>query len=303
MADSFKLNNYSIICSLNNKTIYFKITDVVSFYQYEGNVDSKELQLNIGLFEAYTIISNCLNNMTDYSCFISVNSEVLKMQFNALIGGFLNMNFEILLREKIMSNDGQLTINFNRLEQRLVSGLQNLEKRCEELETVIESKNKLLLELTDKLSYAHICMCLSGHPLPEHFIPLNIKEITNFVGCQSAQHWRFDLIEKLYQLEKLNISFFRTTNFLVAKLKSNSLKYLHLNIQNESQFSSIEGIQNMPNLESITIINAPALTNIPSVLKLCKSKIKHITIQNCKMVNVVEIQTYCQTNNIKLEVS
>jgi hypothetical protein len=26
------------------------------------------------------------------------------------------MNFEVLLREKVMSNDGQLTINFNRLK-------------------------------------------------------------------------------------------------------------------------------------------------------------------------------------------
>ena len=166
--------------------------------------------------------------------------------------------------------------------------------------TLPEILSKLALVKNDlKLDMRHIEELVSSGKNNEELYRLQKNSFLE----RREEIEKLDIQQSIGELEKLNISFFRTTNFLVAKLKSNSLKYLHLNIQNESQFSSIEGIQNMPNLESITIINAPALTNIPSVLKLCKSKIKHITIQNCKMVNVVEIQTYCQTNNIKLEVS
>jgi hypothetical protein len=301
---TFTLNNYSIIVSLNERTIYIKITDTVSFYQYEGSVDTKELRLNIELKDAFTIICNCFASYEDYNVAISVNSNMLKLQFCALVGGFLKMNFELLLREKVMSNDGQLTINFNRLEQKLNAGLQKMELRCQELETIIEEKNNQLLDLTNNLSYAHICMCYSNTPQVQHFIPLNIKEITNFNGGQSCHTWRFDLIENLYQLEKLVITTFINSNsFVSAKLKSQSLKSLHITNGSRQEFQSIQGINDMPNLESLTIIQAPALTNIPSVLKSYKHKINYIKIQSCAQVNVVELQTYCQTNNIKLEIS
>lgn len=302
--NTYTSKNYSIVLSLNERTIYFKITDTVSFYQYEGNVDIKELRLNIELKDAYTIITNCFENNTGYNVVISINSNILKLHFSALVGGFLKMEFEVLLREKVMSNDGQLTINFNRLEQRLSAGLSKLENRCKELEDIIEKKNMELLDLTDKLSNAHICMCFSSHPMPEHFIPLNVKVINNFNGGQTSQTWRFDLIEKFYQLEKLTTTgFLNTNNLSSVKMKNSSLKELNINNGGRGEFVSLQGIEGMPNLERLTITQAPNLTNIPFVLKSYKHKINYIKIQTCGQVNVVELQTYCQTNNIKLEIS
>jgi hypothetical protein len=302
---TFQSNNYSIITSLNERTIYLKITDTVSFYQYEGNVDIKELRLNIELKDAFTIICNCFKEDLDedYDVTITVNSNMLKLQFNALVGGFLKMNFEVLLREKVMSNDGQLTINFNRLEQKLNAGLQKLELRCQELEEIIEKKNEAILDLTNKLSYSHLNFCHSGHPNTNHFIHLNVKKITDFTFANSASHFRPDLVEYLYQLEELHISHFRYASFNAAKMKSKSLKLLYIQNHNETQFNSLEGISQIPNLESLTISNAPCLSSIPTILKSYKHKINYIKIYDCKAVNVVELQTYCQTNNIKLEIS
>jgi hypothetical protein len=302
---TFTYKNYSIVTSLNERTIYLKITDNISFYQYEGNVDCKELRINIELVDAYTIICNCIKGGVEgYSANFMVTSGLLKIQFNALVGGFLKMNFEVMLREKVMSNDGQLTINFNRLEQKLNAGLQKLEQRCKELEEIIEEKNEELLDLSEKLSYAHICMTYAGcPPNPNHFIHLNIKELKSCQFSNDQSSFKYELIQNLYQLEKLDTTYFRAANFNAVKMKSNSLKELYIQAHNEGTFTSLEGINNMPNLEKLTVVGASALTNIPTVLKSYKHKINYIKIQSCAQVNVVELQTYCQTNNIKLEIS
>lgn len=305
MSQTFEINNYSIIVSLNDRTIYFKITDTISFYQYEGNVDAKELRLNNDLADIYKIIVSCIEGKEGYNVLITSNSGVIKLQFNALVGGFLKMGFEVLLKEKVISNDGQLTINFNRLEQKLNASVLKLMERCEELEKLVETKNKELLYLNEKLSYAQICFTNTGHPTPEHFVPINIKEITNCNGSsvRTASSWNFKLIQNLYQLEKLSISQMHFNSFSVSLLKSNSLKTLHINCCGEAHLNSLQGLNNIPNLESLTIINAPNLTNVPSVLKSYNHNINHLKFQTCAQVNVVELQTYCQSNNIKLEIS
>ena len=303
MSQTFELNNYSIIVSLNDRTIYYKITDNISFYQYEGNVDSKELRLNADLADIYKIMVNCLKSENGYSVVITSNSGIIKLQFNALVGGFLKMTFDVLLREKVMSNDGQLTINFNKLENKLIFGFQKIMTRCDQLEQLVLTKNAEILDLTDKLSYAQICMCYQGHPSPHHFIPINIKILENFNGSQTTDSWRFELVQHLYQLEKLTINQCLISNFAAAQLKSKSLKTLHIECRGQGHLTSLQGLENIPNLDSLTIIHAPNLTNITSVFKSYNCKISYLKIQTCGQVNVVELQTYCQTNRIRLEIS
>lgn len=303
MSQTIEVNNYSIVVSLNDRTIYYKITDTVSFYQYEGNVDAKELRLNADLSDIYTIMVNCLKSENGYSVSITTNSDIIKLQFNALVGGFLKMSFDVLLREKVMSNDSQLTINFNRLEQKLIFGIKKLMDRCDQLESLVLTKNSEILDLTNKLSYSQICMCYSGHPTTDHYIPINIKEINNFNGSQTNGSWRFELIQHLYQLEKLTITYFTVSSFTAAQLKSKTLKNIYINCVGQGHLTSLQGLEDIPNLENLTIINAPALTNITSVFKSYNCKINYVKIQTCGQVNVVDLQTYCQSNKIRLEIS
>ena len=303
MSQTIELNNYSIIVSLNDRTIYYKITDTLSFYQYEGNVDAKELRLSADLADIYKIMINCLKSENGYSVSITSNSGIIKLQFNALVGGFLKMTFDVLLREKVMSNDSQLTINFNRLEQKLIFGITKLMDRCDQLESLVLTKNTEILDLTNKLSYSQICMCYQAHPSPYHFIHINIKVLENFNGSQTTDSWRFDNVQHLYQLDTLKITYFSVSSFVAAQLKSKSLKNLNINCVSQGHLTSLQGLNDLPNVENLTITNAPALTNITSVFKSYNCKINYLKIQTCGNVNVVELQTYCQSNNINLEIS
>lgn len=305
--NTYTLNNYSVIISLNERTIYLKITDTVSFYQYEGNIDIKELRLNVDLQDAYIIINNCFQDLDGYSVNIGITSNMLKLQFNALVGGFLKMAFEIMLREKVMSNDGQLTINFNRLEQKLVAGLSKLEQRCKELETIIEEKNTELLDLTDKLSNAQVVITYNQNPsygfqLTNHNCFKYINTTNLELTSDGSQNFIiYDSIKCFYNLKTLKITGINQANF--KNMSNKSLKELIITGVVNTGLQSLEGIDKMPNLEKLTIISNTNLTNIPTILNSYKHKINYIKIQSCAQVNVVELQTYCQTNNIKLEIS
>ena len=67
-----------------------------------------------------------LQNDENYQVIINVNSGIMKLVFIAIVGGFLHIQFDIMLREKLMTNDGQLTFNFTKLEHELA-------QRCDEL--------------------------------------------------------------------------------------------------------------------------------------------------------------------------
>ena len=300
--NTYALKNYSIVLSLNERTIYFKVTDTVSFYQYEGNVDIKELRLNIDLKDAYTIITNCFENNTGYNVVISVNSNVLKLQFSALVGGFLKMEFEVLLREKVMSNDGQLTINFNRLEQQQAQAVKNLTEKCNKLEEKIGELQQIIncCQIFMSNIYTpsgHWCDIQTNGQTQMNNISAKEINITDHGGNII---WK--TISVFYQLEKLTFNSFASKNNL-NDIKNSTVKELSLTCAGNATFNSLIGIQNLSKLEKLTIASAPSISNIPTVLNSYKHKINHIKIHDCKQVNVVELQTYCQSNNIKLEIS
>jgi hypothetical protein len=109
-------------------------------------------------------------------------------------------------------------------------------------------------------------------------------------------------INVFYQLEKMTIHNF-TSKSNIKDFKNTELKELILNCAANPTFTSIEGIQNFPNLEILTITNAPGLRDVVSILKLRKHNIKTLKFNICQAVNVVELQTYCQVNNVFLALS
>jgi hypothetical protein len=180
--NSFEINNYRIILSLGERAIYVKFTDQVNFTTYESNLDAKELQLNFKLLDIYKLICETFDKGYNYT--ISINNGHMKLIFNLLVGGILNVNFEAILKEKIMSNDGQLTMNINKMEQRLLK----LEDKICKLEKELEDK-------TEALGYAEIM----GFPINSKYILLpESKKSGDFM----------DTLEKLkyfYRLEELTI--------------------------------------------------------------------------------------------------
>ena len=309
MTDAFTYKNYSIISSLNERSIYLKITDTVNFLSYEGNIDLKELRVSIALEDVYKIMINCFTRENeDYLLTISVNSEVIKLAFNAIIGGFLKINFDILLREKLMSNDGQLTLNFNKLEQQQALAIKTLTDKCANLEASVNQLHQIIDTCQVFMSniytpQGHWCDIQTNGQTQVNNI--SAKEIT-MTDHGGNIIWK--TINIFYQLDKITINSF-TSKHNLNDFKNKTLKELILNCNNNPTFNSLEGIENFPNLEILTITSAPGLRDVVKilsgnkVLSEKKHKIKTLKFQGCTGVNVVELQTYCQVNNIFLAIS
>jgi len=308
MSFTTELSGYSIITSLNERNIYIKCMDQLNFTSYEANVDQKELRLQFELADIYSIINNCFKGETGYSVNFNISSGMLKLTFNALIGGFLKINFEAILREKLLSNDGQLTMNFNKLEQKYDALAKKFDKFMKHFEETQEEN----LRLIDAVSNAEII--LSPHKMsnnhsisPSLIYKINSKNITieSYLAKYNSnvlfQEPCFDRVCEFYQLEKLELNYWKHSNLSV--MKNDTLKELKIQCQNEQYLTSIQGVNNFPQLEKLEIYSSPNLTNMVQVLNSYKHKINTIILANCKAVNVVELQTYCQTNNIKLNIS
>ena len=303
MTDAFTYKNYSIISSLNERSIYLKITDTINFLSYEGNIDLKELRVSIALEDVYKIMTNCFTRENkEYLLDISVNSEVIKLAFNATIGGFLKINFEVLLREKLMSNDGQLTLNFNKLEQQQALAIKTLTDKCANLEASVNQLHQIIDCCQIFMSNIY---SPSGHWSD---IQTNGQTQVNNISAKEitmTDHggniiWKS--ISMFYKLNKLTINNF-TTKTNLTWFSNNTLKELILSCGGNGTFTLLEGIENFPNLEILTITSAPGLKDVVKILSEKKHKIKTLKFQGCTGVNVVELQTYCQVNNIFLAIS
>jgi hypothetical protein len=358
MSRSFQINaGQSVVASLNERTIYIKVSDSVNYTVYESNIELKELRLSLDLEDAYKIIVKCLEGSSgpvaskgclegskgclegskgclegsegsykgDYRVITSVNSGSMKMSFSARVEGFLKINFDIILKEKIMSNDGQLTLSMNRIEQKQTMAIETLTKKCADLEDIITKQQQDFAEqlefLRGVVNNCQIFMTniytpqgnwcnLQSTSTTTHMNTISAKEIT----MQDHGQTIWENISVFYQLSKLTITNFNAGNNItnLTKFSNANLKELVLNCCAHGSFTSLQGIENFPNLEILTITSAPGLTNVVKVLtdakhanKMLKFKhaIKTLKFQGCNAVNVVELQTYCQVNGIFLALS
>ena len=308
MTDAFTIKNYTILTSLNERSIYMKITDMVGFMCYEGTVDSTGLRVSIALADAYVIITNCFAEESGYVVNISVSSGNMKLKFNAVVGGFLKMEFDVFLKEKIMSNDGQLTLSFNRIEQKQEFAIQSLTKRCEELETRLENQSlqmgaeiARLMDIISKLEVMTAPTSNWSCNSQKQFIAnieTNILEIHNTATSVFVPR----SVNTFYKLEKLVfLNFNGLTN--LSNMYNKTVKEIEIRAHNQPQLTSLIGIENFPSLETLTVVNAPGLRDVVKTLSETKHKIKTLKFQTCAAINVVELQTYCQVNGIFLALS
>ena len=287
---SFEYNNYSIVSSLNERTIYIKVIDKITFMCYESNIDSKELRLSIELCDAYKLMSKCFLSAGGYNVNISVNTGIMKLAFAAVVEGYLKINFEIMLREKVMSNDGQLTLNFNRIEQKQAQAIQVLTQKLAQLEGLV-----------DALSFAEIYMPTmtmpANHSSNQYYYKINTTEMS-----LNGNGWDYSKIRSFYKLEKITFTSCNDiTNFKNLKISNKTVKEIIIN--SLSGLTDITGLDDFPQLEKITFTSCSSLKDVVAVLNSYKHTIKHITVKSCNAVNNTELMTYCQKNNIKLDLA
>lgn len=303
--NNFELNDYSVTCSLNQRTIFIKIINRISFICYESNLDITEFRLSFGIEDIYKIMLKCFKNQNeDANVFLELNSsDTMKVIFNVklLVGlednNYFNINFDILLNEKLMSNDLQLSVDFHRIEQKQAQDMKMLMDRIMKLEELVEANSYAELCLYDGYNYNQ---SYGGH-LPKYF-PMNVTtlSLTENLG------WNWNKIQYFNKLETLTIQnnynngqiHFNSNSLTNINFKSNTLKFL--TIHSCHQFSSFNGLHELPNLVKLTITSCAAVNNLVTVLSSYKHKIKEIDITSCGAINNTELMTYCQTKNIKL---
>jgi len=295
--NTYEIGNYTITTSLGERNIYIKLIDQVNFIIYDGNVNSKELNLQFELNDIYKLIDQAFAEEEGYRVKINISNGFMKLIFNLLVGGFLNVNFEAVLKEKLMANDGQLTLNMNKMEQKF----ENIMKKIKQLEDKTENQQQENMKLMTALSNAVINITSDNLTQfrERHFIKINSKEAT--ILNDEHGHINLSKLSVLYQLEKLTIHTFRHSDLSVLSI--NSLKELEIACNGGGELTSLNGIQNLPNLEKLTIIHDPTLRDVVNILSTKKHKIKTLIFVSCKSINVVELQTYCQVNNIQLNLS
>jgi hypothetical protein len=282
MTDAFTIKNYSILTSFNGTHIYLKLMDTVTHMVYETNVDNTELRLSLTLDNVYKIITSCFAEDAGYKVAITVRAGVMKMKFHAIIAGFLKVDFDILVKEKLMTNDAQLTLFVNQLEQKYENAIEALSDRCDELGCLV----KKLEETISTISCAEIEMRVNT------FVPLN----TTTLSLQGDIHLKADKIKLLFKLQKLHLTAFSLVD--LATISNSSLKDLYIDAGGSTKFVSLRGIGGMPKLESLVIANAPLLRDLSCIYKMSLRSIK--IVGQCA-VNMNELKSFCSERNIELK--
>lgn len=304
---TIEFNKYTTIVSLGERNIYLKFTDQINFVNFEGNVDAKELRLQFDLPDIYKLICDALSGMEGYNVVISVNNGFMKLVFHLLVGGFLTVKFEAVLKEKLLSNDGQLTINFNKLEQKYDS----LMKKLESLERKITTQQEENMELIEAISNSvidiggitEINMMRGDRMLQINTCKIN-ETTLQFETSGNNSGSDFSNIKHLYKLEKLKIT--HAHNYIIKEFSNKTLKELEV-AGAHVKYILNNLTYNFPNLETITITgqNFNSNTSLINLLALSsgKYKIKTITLKNSTGYNVTELQNYCNLNKITLNIS
>lgn len=301
---TFTFDNYSVILSSDNeRTIYIKLTDKVNFMVYEANLTGNDFAKDLfrpSIAARFTMMCKCFSKEKNYSVTTSIVNGNLKLKFSYFLDDFLQIGFDVYLKEKILSNDGQLTMNFNRIEQRqelvnqsLVERCEALDKRCNALETQLEKQSKEFYQILDQLD---IILFPTSQITNHGQFPTALPKISSDsidVNQDYIGHIRFENLSTFYKLRKLTIRNLTIHN--LERMKNNTVTDLELH-GSGTAFASLKGIENFPNLTSLTVIGAPGLTNVVATLKSIPHKIKTFKFQSCAGINVVEMQTYCQEN-------
>ena len=302
--------HYTVLLSQNEQSIYIKLTDTVNFMCYEGNLESSDFPKNYSLVENFTILQKCFEALNDYRVTLTVMTGNMKLGFKALVGGFMRVEFAIFVKEKILSNDGQLTLNFNRMEQKQDHAVQNLVKRCEALdnrcktlETALAKQGEEFFRVIDRLDVMLFptSQISDQSQFPTAMPKISCEELN--INAQQFHHMRIENLYIFYKLKLLKINHFYGLINNLKNMSNESVIELELTCNGQSTFTSLEGFKNFPSLTTLTVITAPALTNVVATLKSAPHKIKTLKFQGCAAINVVELQTYCQENKIVVALS
>lgn len=332
--DAFIIKHYTILTSLSGRTIYIKLTDTIGYVCYETHVEANEFHLSLPAESIYQLITQCFAEDTGYTADISVSGKTMTIRFRARVNHFISFDFQVHIKEKLITSDGQLTMGFNRLEERIDQAEQHSKQQCANVLATVEQRVVDALSLLDKktaftesrvkdalasvdhrlaialatvdcriantmvletrvtrleylLSKAEIAVRMNSA-----FVQLGATSLSipadNYLKVEKLQH--------LYNLQSIAFSPMSLTD--LSGCVCPTVKELYLDGGGTTNFRSIAGIHLMPNLESLTIVNAPGVQQISELFPVTH-KIKYLRIKGCAGINIEGLSIYCRVNHIE----
>jgi hypothetical protein len=262
------------------------MVDTVTHMVYETNVDNSELRLSVTLEDIYKIITSCFGEDDGYKVAITVRAGLMKMKFHAVVGGFLKIDFDILVKEKVMTNDTQLSLFMHQLERKQETAFETLSSRCDQLASIVERLEQTI----------NVVSCAEIELRMNTFVPLNIQSL----AIQGDIHMKAEKIQFLYKLQKLSLASFSLVD--LSTISNSFVKELCIDSTGNAKFVSLKGLESgFPNLETLVIANSASLRDVSSLYK-SKNKIKTIKLVGQTSFNIVELRTYCIENKVLLVV-
>lgn len=312
---TFRVDDYTVVASLNPESIYVKVTHRTACVCYEASVDQTDLRLPFDLRHVYEFVSGCFSKKEGHTVDFAMSPGILKVRMHAVVGGYLPIETELVLREQERSEEGNLSVTLVRMEQRVAE----LEKQNQELKEGNERMGQLVTELVtqnqetrermkqsvteteQRLVGLEECGVVLIFPRWEgmnshakEFYKLNTTEIVANVFSQ------FGEIESWTRLKKMRIHDAHGAD-LPPGFSSATLECL---ILDHGPISSLTSINKLPNLKRLELRScAHIMTPFVDILKTYPHKIEDITVHACHPNFYERLPPYCLKNNIRLTIS
>ena len=292
--DTYEGRTYTISTSLNERTIYLKIIDTIQYLNYEGNIELKEFRMPITLQDAYTLVKNCFSGVQDHSVSFSKNTNVLRLDFKAKVGGYMNIGFEFILRETAIEKGTMQMIEIDRKHKKEMCDIM---ERIDKMEHHYDSKIESLEAIIEKQGNM---IEIFGNLLTAQGIPIN----SECVELTSNPHL-ISLFKIYYKCKRATISHHYHND--LNEYKNNNVEELLIYIINNNTLNSLVGLSNMPNLKILNItINASTIFKFKELISVLSSY-NHTIIQlniteGSNKQDSSELKYYCKKNNIDLTI-
>ena len=305
--NTYRNAQYTITTSLNDRTIHIKLVNNISYMCYEGNFDAVAFKLSFDIKDIFELVKKCFAAFTTdpikpghketsddgFNLQIILDNTNIQLIFQCVVAGFLHIAFDIRMREKLMSNDAQLTINFQRIEQKNQEAIDKIMKRMEYMETVLEA-----------LGHAEICFTKppSGRSDGIQSFPITTKTLMVTDGGNHINQESFKKIKYFYQLEELTLNACTWQDPQVHVSNENVKKLTIYHCGGLFADPAIF-ITNFPKLQELHMEGGNVNPQFVTILRSLEHNIQKFTFRGVKDMNQAEMQTYCTQNGFELSMA
>lgn len=129
------INNYNIsTCYTPNTNIYIHAVSNSTYKNYHKTIVDPDLNSNLTIDLFYILMVKTFDKSTNCSLNWGFDDLTLQLKFSTLLDGFFPLEQHIVLDEKVLSDDGVLTMAITEMEAGFLKEIEGLKTRIDELE-------------------------------------------------------------------------------------------------------------------------------------------------------------------------